>query len=306
VRIKLLGTAAGGGFPQWNCACSNCSGLRDGSVRATARTQAQAAISFDGAHWSLLNASPDLRNQIERAPELAPHANGTSRNTPISSVVLTAADLDHVLGLLALREFQPLRIYSTPAVQQILRSNSFFRMLERLTGQSRWVDVLPEQSFSPEVPANGSSIHPIALGGKFPSYASGPMTAELDQAVMGLVIESGGKRLAYAPALPEAPDSLLQILESCDVIFIDGSFWSDDELQRSAANMPAAREIGHLPLSGNGGTLERLSGLKRPRKVLTHINNTNPILNEDSPENAQVRAAGWELGYDGWELDLKA
>lgn len=273
---------------------------------ALPRTQAQAAVSFDDSHWLLLNASPDIRSQIESHRELIARANGKLRNTPIEAVVLTSAELDHVLGLLSMRELQPLRIYATPAVANTLKRNPFFHMLDRVPDQTRWIEFVAGHSFTPASSPGGVLFRAIELPGQFPAYMDDRSVSSRD-AVVGLLIESGGKRVAYIPSLPEINTNLIQTLETCDVVFIDGTFWSDDELQQTAAShAPRARDIGHLPLSGTDGTLVTLRSLRHPRKVLTHINNTNPILNENSPQHLEVRAAGWEVGYDGWELELAA
>jgi pyrroloquinoline quinone biosynthesis protein B len=317
MRIKILGSAAGGGFPQWNCGCSNCSRMRRGEIRGSARTQSQVAISADGQRWCLLNASPDLLRQIEATPEL--QCRQGPRRTPVAAVLLTNADLDHVLGLLSLRESQPLRIYSTPSVRRVLEEgNSFFAAMN----EARWQAIMPGKTFDPQ-DADGKPLglrcRAVALSGEcggYPRYVPQDAAAKLpaDEAVIGLVIENisgestggenDGARLAYLPGLPTVSGELLEVLESCDLIMVDGTFWSEDELIRAQGFGNSARQMGHLPLSGEDGTLRRLAGLRRPRKVLIHINNTNPILDEDSAEHKEAQAAGWEVAEDQWELQL--
>jgi pyrroloquinoline quinone biosynthesis protein B len=230
------------------------------------------------------------------------------RNTPLSGVVLTSADLDQVMGLLLLREFQPLRIYCTAAVRQALAANDVFRVLDRIPGQSRWVEIVPGENFELISPAGGTiACTPIALAGSLPQYVRERELLPQAGAIIGLLLESAeGVRVGYFPALPDVTEELWHTLDQCDAVFIDGTFWSEDELRRFVPGVPGAREIGHLPVGGPGGTLERLAGLRAPNKIYTHINNTNPMLDEDSPEHAAVRAAGWEIGFDGWQQILQS
>jgi pyrroloquinoline quinone biosynthesis protein B len=303
LRVRILGSAAGGGFPQWNCACTNCSRLRQGTLRGVARTQTQLAVSADGDTWWLVNASPDLRLQIEATPVL--HARGAARQSPIDGVVLTSADADHVLGLLLLREFQPLRIFATASVRRILlEDNSLFGVLGRFAGQSAWTEIVPSSAFSPQP---GISVMPLSLPGGFPDYVPGTRRATLSppEAVLTLVLESSsGKSVLYAPGMARVDPEFLDMAEACAVVLVDGTFWSDDELRRVRGRGPTARGIGHLPISGTGGTLERFAGVRRPRKIYIHVNNTNPVLDEDGAEYRQVRDAGWEVAQDGWEFEL--
>ena len=314
MRFKILGSAAGGGFPQWNCACLNCRGVRAGTFRGKTRTQTQVAITQDGGSWFLLGASPDLRAQIEATPELHPRAQSggeAPRQSPIAGVVLNNADLDHVLGLLLLRELQPLRIHTTASVRCILREdNTMFGMLERVADQASWEDFTPGESFSLAGPAgedSGLRGRAVSLGTHFPAYVSGARRDQLAprESSMGLLIDSAsGKRLAYMPAVPEIDDALLREFESADLLFFDGTFWSDDELIRTQGSGNTARQMGHVPVSSAEGSLKKLAGLRRPRKIYLHINNTNPMLDESGPEYRQVREAGWEIAEDGWPFDL--
>jgi pyrroloquinoline quinone biosynthesis protein B len=314
MRVKILGSAAGGGFPQWNCACLNCRGVRAGNFHGKARTQTQVAITEDGRSWFLLGASPDLRAQIEAAPELHPGAQSggeSPRQSPIAGVVLANADLDHVLGLLLLRELQPLRVYATGSVRRILREdNTMFGMLERVANQASWQDFRPGESFSLVGPAgenSGLRGRAVSLGTHFPAYVSAARQGQLvpRESSLGLLIDSAsGKRLAYMPAVPEIDDALLGECESADLLFLDGTFWSDDELIRTQGSGNTARQMGHAAVSAPEGSLKRLAGLRRPRKIYLHINNTNPMLNESGPEYRQVREAGWEIAEDGWQFDL--
>ncbi|MBZ5596894.1 MAG: pyrroloquinoline quinone biosynthesis protein PqqB [Acidobacteriia bacterium] len=308
MRIEILGSAAGGGFPQWNCGCPNCSAVRAGTFPGKARTQTQVALSNDNQSWYLLNASPDLRLQIEATPAL--HPRGSGRGSGIKGVVLSSADLDQVAGLLSLRELQPFRIYCTPSLCRILREhNSVFGMLNRVPNQVVWTEIKPGESFpvaSVDGEDSGLCCEPFSLGSRYPTYVA-DRSADLspDEASLGLLLSSSsGGRLAYLPAVPKVDDALLRRLDTADLLLFDGTFWSDDELIRVQGQGATAREMGHIPVSSPEGSLRKLAALRRPRKIFLHVNNTNPMLNESSPENAQVRAAGWEIAEDGWGFEL--
>jgi pyrroloquinoline quinone biosynthesis protein B len=312
MRVKILGSAAGGGFPQWNCACPNCGSVRAGTFRAKPRTQVQIAISADSEHWFLLGASPDLRAQIESTPELHPRAaDGATRHSPICGAVLLNADIDHVLGLLLLRELQPLNSYATLSVRRILtEDNSTFRMLQRVEHQLTWNDITPSKMFSLQTPAgenSGLGCTTRSLGAHFPAYVSSQRTATLDsnEASLGLIVEApSGKRLAFMPAVPQITQELLFELDRSDLLLFDGTFWSDDELIRIQGRGQTAQQMGHVPVSDPTGSLAQLAHLKCPRKIYIHINNTNPMLDEASAEHRQVRDAGWEIAEDGWRFEL--
>ncbi len=299
-RFKLLGTAAGGGSPQWNCACILCELSRRHPQILEPRLQLQAVMSSDGDNWFLLNASPDLRVQIEANPELQPVPARGKRNTPIQAIILTSADLDQVLGLLLLREFQPLTVYATALVRRTLEANSFFRMLERVPNQLTWYEIVPGETFA--VGASGILCTPVPLAGSLPFYAKELDTHEHGQASLGLVLACEGRRIAYTPTLPEITDDLLAIYRSCDTVLVDGTFWSDAELMRTHTGTPLARAIGHIPMSGEDGTIALLAEVDVPRRVFLHINNTNPVLDPRSPERQAAVEAGWQIGYDGWQL----
>jgi pyrroloquinoline quinone biosynthesis protein B len=313
MRVKILGSAAGGGFPQWNCACPNCRSLRAGTFHGKARSQTQVAVSAGGEDWFLLGASPDLRWQIEATPELHPRLiNGERiRQSPIANIVLANADLDHVLGLILLRELHPFRVHATKSVRHILtKDNSMFRMLERGSDQVSWNEFTPGASF-PLLDAcgdpSGLRCRTLPLDTHYPAYVSPPRRSQLAQseASQALVIESpSNKRLVYIPAVPRLDAPLLKEIDSADVLLFDGTFWNDDELIRIEGSRQTAREMGHVPVSSEEGSLRRLAQLRCPRKIYIHINNTNPILNEAGPEYRQVRESGWEIAEDGWQFDL--
>lgn len=279
-------------------------------MRGEARTQTQVAVSRDNQSWYLLNASPDLRAQILATPELRP-GKGV-RQTPIAGIVLTSADVDHVLGLLHLREFQPLHVYATSSVRDILNEdNSIFSALQQIPDQIVWTQIRPGERFELKPaagPGSGICCQSMATSGSYPSYVGIKRAAKCaaNEAVLGLIIEdhSGGQRILYLPGLAEIDDSWLPQFDECDLILIDGTFWADDELVKIRGGSRTSRQMGHVPLSGRGGSLERLASLKRPRKIFIHMNNTNPILDEDSPEYREVVAAGWELARDGWKIQL--
>ena len=310
MRVKVLGSAAGGGFPQWNCGCSNCSRLRRGALKGRARTQTQVALSPDTSTWFLLNASPDLRQQLVADPDFAP--SGGTRTTPIAAIILTSADVDSVMGLLHLREFQPLRIYSTASVRRALtEENTLFRTLERSNPPVRW-EVLPFDRPTPIYPPTASGekmsliCQAIPLGGRFPDYVSDRLRQSLreEEAVIGLLLTQMEKKFFFAPALPGQGDNWKQYAAKSDLALLDGTFWRDDELSSVLGNSRTARQMGHLPLSGAGGLLEQLQDARTPRRALIHLNNTNPVLDEESEASRSLRDAGWEIAYDGMEFHL--
>ena len=313
MRVKILGSAAGGGFPQWNCACANCTRFRRGELHGAARTQTQIAFAPDpdANVWFLVGASPDLRTQILATPELAPRTKSES-HSPIAGVFLPSADVDSVMGLLHLREFQSFFVFSTAGVQRILKKeNKIFSVLDRADPPVHW-QVLSSKgrlgchlSESPgEAPAFVCVTLP--LGGAYPDYASEELqrTLSAEEAVTGFVFEQKHTSLFLAPSLSGRNPDWSKPAAASDLILIDGTFWSDDELIQTGRSKKTAREMGHLPLSGADGLLAQFPKAAKGRKVLIHINNTNPILDEDSPEHRAVLDAGFEIAYDGMEFEL--
>jgi pyrroloquinoline quinone biosynthesis protein B len=298
VRVRVLGSAAGGGFPQWNCHCETCEAARAG-VRAKPRTQSSLAIRGAEGPWFLVNASPDAREQLEA---LAPGQADGVRSPRIAGVLLTDAEIDHTAGLLLLRESQaPVRVFGAPEVEQALRGGyPVLEILERYCG-AEWEALETQQAR----PLEGSSltVEPFEAGGDAPRYLEG---SDVELQASGFVFRDGasGGVVTYAPGLARLDDGVLSRLAASDAVLVDGTFWHDDELARLGISARSARDMGHLPLSGPGGTLAALARLERPRKVLVHINNTNPILLEDSPEREAVRGAGVEVAYDGLEIEL--
>jgi pyrroloquinoline quinone biosynthesis protein B len=308
MRIRVLGSAAGGGFPQWNCNCRNCESARAGTFSGKSRSQTQVVISNDDRTWFLLNTSPDLRAQIEATPALQPQNAG--RSSPINGVLLTSGDVDQIAGLLSLRELQPFRVYCTASIRRILQEdNSVFRMLNRVPEQVSWTEIACDESFPLQTVAgddSGIGCTVFSLSSRYPAYVSRERIANLkpEEALLGVMLASSCGRFAYMPAVRAVDDSLLQRLESADLILFDGTFWSDDELIRVQGSGSTAREMGHIPVSGAEGSLCKLAGLRRPRKIFVHVNNTNPMLDESGPEHREARAAGWEVAEDGWSFDL--
>jgi len=306
MQVKILGSAAGGAFPQWNCACANCRAVRAGTFHGKPRMQTQLAVSEDGVLWFSLGASPDLRAQIEATPEL--HPRDGVRQSPIAGVVLANADLDHVLGLLLLRELQPLRIYGTASVRRILlEDNSLFGMLQRIPNQTVWTEFAPGTKFnlcSPQGEDSGIRCQALSLDAHYPAYVTANRQRDLksEEASLGFIIESTSRRrFAYMPAVPGVDQSLLEQLDTCDVLLFDGTFWSDDELIRVQGGGQTALQMGHIAVES---TLVKLAELRRPRKIFLHLNNTNPMLDEASDQYRHVRSAGWEVAEDGWQFVL--
>lgn len=310
MKVKILGSAAGGGFPQWNCGCSNCARLRRGVFKGKARTQAQVAVSPGDSPCFLLNASPDLRQQLNDNPEFAPK-EGT-RGTPITALLLTSAEVDCVLGLLHLREFQPLHIYSTLAVRRVLtEENSLFRTLARSSPPAKWEILHLDRLiplFQQPPPSTKMSLFckAVPLHGSYPDYVGDTLRKALpeEEAVIGLQFLQNEKRFLYAPSLPVRGEDWKRRVAESHVALLDGTFWTDDELMKAQESGKTARQMGHLPLFGPNGLLDQLHLVRNPRRILIHLNNTNPVLDEDSAAFRAVREAGWEVAYDGMELTL--
>ena len=306
MRVRVLGSAAGGGFPQWNCGCPNCQAVRQGSPRVTPRTQDSLAVSGDGEAWFLLNASPDIRQQIESFPPLHPRA---ARHSPIRGILLTNGELDHCLGLFSLRESQPLVIYSTERVRQgVVESHAIFRTLQRSPDQVTWrvlkldcEEPLCGQDGAP----SGLSVMALPVSGKLPVHLERLMAPDPEDNVGLWIRERGsGRLLVYLPGVASLDDRVPREIAGAGCLCFDGTFWSGDELVRLGLSAQRAEDMAHLPIGGPGGSLARLAGLAVPRKIYTHINNTNPILPADSIERRAVEAARWEVAEDGLEISL--
>jgi pyrroloquinoline quinone biosynthesis protein B len=295
VWVRVLGAAAGGGFPQWNCGCPRCLAARDGSRPCRPRTQSSVAVSADYRRWYLLNASPDVRAQIESFPAL--HPTGI-RNTPLEAVLLTDAELDHTLGLLLLREADDLEVHATAAVHETLgRGTSLLQTLGAYANVE-WRPVVTGK----EVPlGDGLSYRAFEVPtSKRARFEAGEVS------VVGYRISDAhtGRSLAYVPGAQALGASVLDHFEGCACLLFDGTCWQDDELIRLGIAQKTAREMGHLPIGGADGSLEKLAPLPIERKIYIHINNTNPILIEDSPERAILGEHGLEVAVDGLELEI--
>ena len=304
MQILVLGSAAGGGFPQWNCNCDLCAGVRHGRLRARPRTQSSIALSVDGENWLLINASPDIRGQLTSLPALQPER--AKRDSGVAAVMLTDSQIDHTTGLLILRESdRPLTLYCTDRVYADLTTGfPVLNMLGHYCGVDRRA-----------VPTDGSSltvdflpkveITPVHLSSKAPPY-SPHRAAPRPGDNIGLFFrdhDTGGS-LFYAPGLGDMDEHLLPFFERASCLLVDGTTWTDDEMSVRGVGVKRASEMGHLCQSGPGGMIERLDRYPGKRRILIHINNTNPILDEDSPERAELSAHGIEVAHDGMVIDL--
>jgi pyrroloquinoline quinone biosynthesis protein B len=293
----VLGAAAGGGFPQWNCRCDVCRLVWAGDPRVRSRTQASLAVSGDGVHWALLNASPDLRSQIQSTPKL--HPRDGARHSPIQAVVLTGAEIDQTAGLLSLRERWPFALYGTAATLAAVAANPMFGALAADAVTRRAVVPGEARGLLPNVEAEL-----FLVPGKVPLYLEDDTPAiEESAANVGIELRVAGKRLAFVPGAAAVTPALKARLSRADVVLFDGTLFDDHEMLRSRTGAKSGRRMGHMPISGAGGTLEELAGLEC-RRIFIHINNTNPVLIDGSPERQQVEAAGWEVAEDGQEIVL--
>lgn len=305
MQVEVLGSAAGGGFPQWNCACHNCRGQRQGSIQAHARTQTSVAFSTDGRNWFLIHASPDIRTQIETFTPLHPQAG---RDTPIAGIFLTNGDLDQCLGLFSLRESQPLHLYATTRVRDgFIQGNVLYRTLNRTPDQITWhtlkLRAAEERLLLSDGTPSGLSVTAIPVPGKVPLHLEGERGPDVEDTIaLSIRHEASDRRLAYVPCVAGPSPDLLQLLDSANCCFFDGTFWAGDELIAMSLGQRSAREMGHWPLQGPDGSLRMLSSLRTARRILIHINNTNPILDERSQERRLIEAAGIEVAYDGMEV----
>jgi pyrroloquinoline quinone biosynthesis protein B len=307
MKIRVLGSAAGGGFPQWNCACFNCRGLREGTVPAVARTQESVCLTAGDGDWVLINASPDIRGQIESFKGLHPRR---SRDTPIQAIVLTNGDLDHCLGLLSLRENQPIVIYATEEVREtLMERNIMFRTLRRFAHQVAWRSLklaVEESIVGPDGRPSGLTVTATAVPGKPPVHLERLISADDPTLNVGLRIRqsAAGPVLAYLPAVGRITAAVREAMDGADCVFFDGTFWSSDELAAQGLPGKTAQEMAHWPVGAPDGSLSVLSPLSASRRIFIHINNTNPMLREDSPERKDVEAAGWDVAWDGMEITL--
>lgn len=309
LRVLVLGSAAGGGFPQWNCNCKVCQRARAGEPEAAPRTQSSLAVSADGHHWYLLNASPDLRQQINANPTL--HPKQGLRHSPIAGVVLTNGDIDHVAGLLTLRENSPLAIYATARVQAALNRNSVFNVLNPDFVERREAEMgRPFALATRDGIAAGLAIEMFAVPGKVALYLedanAGPDFGTMPGDTVGLRVESveSGAHFFYIPGCAAMNADLTRRLTGASLVLFDGTLWRDDEMVEAGIGVKTGARMGHISISGRDGSIAAFENLGVSRKVFIHINNSNPVLLDDSPERAAVVAAGWNVAFDGMEFCL--
>ena len=302
--ITVLGSAAGGGFPQWNCHCAGCRRAFAGDPAARPRTQSSLAVSADGESWVLLNATPDLRQQILNTPVL--HPRQAPRHSPIAAVVLSNADVDHVTGLLVLRESYPFTVHATPRIQAVLAANRIFDVLNRDLVRREPLSLgRPVPVTGPQGPT-GITVEVFAVPGKIALYleeGTPDVGAETEDTV-GLRVSAGDKSFFYIPGCAQVTPALADRLRGSELVFFDGTLWTDDEMIRHDTGIKTGRRMGHISVSGPGGTIAAFAGLDVRRKVFIHINNTNPMLLDDAPERAEAEAAGWTVAHDGLSLTL--
>lgn len=305
MRLIVLGSAAGGGLPQWNCACDNCARARSGDPAVRPRTQSSVAVSADGARWVLLNASPDLRAQMAAVPALAPPR--PPRSTALAGVLVTNADIDHVAGLLSLREAQPFALHATARVHSILDGNPVFDSLDRRLVRRRTIESgRPVELTDAGGEPTGLRATLFPVPGKVALYLegareTGDLAGEAGDTV-GVEIEGAGRRILYVPACARIEDDLLARARDVDLLLFDGTLWEDDEMVRMGLGAKTGRRMGHVSVSGPEGTIARFADVPVGRKVLIHLNNSNPLLADDSPERAAALRAGWEVAHDGQEM----
>ncbi|MEB6480729.1 pyrroloquinoline quinone biosynthesis protein PqqB [Acinetobacter vivianii] len=301
--IHVLGSAAGGGFPQWNCNCPNCHGVRTGTIQAKARTQSSIAISENGIDWVLLNASPDIRQQLFDFKAAQPARK--LRDTGIRDVILMDSQLDHTTGLLTLREGCPIKVWCTDMVYQDLTTGfPVFNMLKHWNGGLQYQQIDPKQAFK-IAGFEDLEFMPLIIQSAAPPYSPHRHDPhEGDNIALIIRDHKTQKQLFYAPGLGKIDEQIMQIMRDSDCVMIDGTLWTDDEMQHTGVGSKTGREMGHLYISGEGGSLSYLNQLSRPKKVLIHINNTNPILDENSAQCVELKVHGVEVAFDGMQIKL--
>jgi pyrroloquinoline quinone biosynthesis protein B len=308
--IKIVGSSAGGGFPQWNCNGPQCRAVRLGEPAFASRNQSSIAVSANGRDWALFNASPDIRQQIAATPALQPRPDGPLRHSPIKAVVVTNADVDHIAGLLCLREKEPLALYGAPAVLSTIAQNPIFDVLDTSLVARRQLALGEKTALEgPDGPL-GLTIEAYAVPGKIPLYLEDAgrdpeeFLSETGDAI-GLAISAGGDHLFhYIPGCAWVDDDLRARLKGAELVLFDGTLFNDSEMVDAGLGAKTGKRMGHLSISGANGTLERFADLAVGRRVFVHINNSNPILDESSKARRTVVDAGWDVGYDGMEITL--
>jgi len=303
VRFLVLGSAAGGGFPQWNCLCPNCRLAWERDPRAERRSQASLAVSRDGEKWIILGATPDLRQQIIDAPGL--HPRRAPRHSPIHGVFLPNGDVDNIAGLLVMREMQPFTIWGSETTLAQVKGGVFAVVDEKIA---------PRVAVSLEQPIDaglGFTLTPFSVPGKTPLYMEPANDADLQLGVegettVGIEITGNGKRAYYIPSCARVTGALRARLDGADLLFFDGTTFEDDEMIRAGLSPKTAWRMGHMAMNGERGSIAALDGVRIGRKVFIHINNSNPALCSHSVERARVEAEGWEIARDGLAIELAA
>lgn len=302
--VHVLGSGAGGGFPQWNCNCANCKGVREGTIKTSPRTQSSIAVSANGTDWILFNTSPDIKKQLDDFPALQPARE--VRDTAITAIVITDAQIDHVTGMLTLREHnKPWEVYTTKAVYEDLTTGfPVFNILGHFRGINHH-EIATDQSAFTIPTAEGLVFTAVPLKSEAPPYSPHRHNTVPGDNV-GIKIEDTrtGKNLFYAPGLGVAEPHVLEYMENADTVLVDGTVWTDDEMSHEGISDKRAQEMGHLDQSSEGGIMSLLNAMQKPRKILIHINNTNPILNEESEQRQILNKAGIEVAYDGMDIEL--
>lgn len=297
LRLVVLGSAAGGGFPQWNCRCPVCSLAWDGDPRVKPRTQSSIVVETGDGRWTLFNASPDLRSQILATRQIQPTG---LRETPIGAVVLTNGDVDHVDGLITLRERSPFTLYATRQISGVLDANPIFGVLAK--------DVVARRTVALDEPfeIDDTRIEFFGVPGKVPLYLEDENLKIGDTSgdTIGVTMERGGNRLVYIPGCAVVNDDVLSRVDGADVLLFDGTVFDDDEMSRAGVGVKTGRRMGHVPIFGEDGSLGAFQSVNVGRRIYIHINNTNPILIDGSPERRAVEAAGWEVSEDGLEVAI--
>lgn len=306
MRIIVLGSAAGGGFPQWNCACRNCAAVRRGDPGFLPRSQSSLAVTANGQDYLLLNASPDLRAQIAATPALQARPDRGARDSPIAAVLVTNADVDHIGGLLTLRERQPLTLYATDVVGRVIESNTIFCVLSDVVIR-RTVPLDSPTAISGPRGTLGLTIEAFAVPGKVALFLEQgrPDIGARDGNTIGLkVSDESGRSFYYIPGCAAVDDVLAERLTGARLVFFDGTLFTDNEMIDQGLSHKTGRRMGHMPVSGPGGSMDAFAQLDVQRRIYIHMNNSNPVLDPASDERRAVAHAGWEVAYDGQEIEL--
>jgi pyrroloquinoline quinone biosynthesis protein B len=299
LRLLVLGAAAGGGLPQWNCACVNCRAARRGDIKPS--TQASLAVSADGSNWFLINASPDCREQIAQTPQLHPPGLAL-RQSPIAGVFVTNGEVDAIAGLLSLREGSPFSVYAHPQVLAVLKNDAIFNVLGEPVRRNA---LAPGESFAPgnrDGSAAALTVEPFLVPGKEALFLEGQHQRQ--DATLGLTIRSASACVHVVTACSLVSDDLKQRLDGADAVFFDGTLWRDDEMIAAGLSPKTGQRMGHLAMSGPEGGIARLADIKVGRRIFIHINNSNPVWRTNSPERREAERAGWEIAFDGMEVLL--